>query len=135
VREPRELDTPAASQKRCRALIGAALALVLTAAIAASALSKTPRTSPRESLGSSSQTDLQALLERVHRDCTPLDGGAVADYIPALREADPSRFGIAIVTVDGRLFSVGDAEVPFALMSAAKPFTAALALRSSAAKR
>lgn len=74
------------------------------------------------------ETDLQAALERAHRDYRELDEGRNAQYIPALAEADPERFGLAAVTVDGEVFTAGDADVPFAIMSAAKPFTLALVL-------
>ncbi len=74
--------------------------------------------------------DLQALVERVHASCVALRDGANADYIPALRDADPEGFGVAIVTVDGALYTAGDCDTPFAIMSAAKPFTAALVIEA-----
>ncbi len=42
-----------------------------------------------------------AALEQLHQRLATLDGGTVADDIPGLSKADPSGFGIAIVTVDG----------------------------------
>ena len=74
-------------------------------------------------------TDLDELLQAVYERCSPIDDGANADYIPALAAADPERFGIALVTVDGAVHTVGDCETPFAIMSAAKPFTAALVMQ------
>lgn len=74
------------------------------------------------------EIDLQAALERAHREYRGLDEGRNAQYIPALAEADSNRFGLAAVTVDGEVFTAGDADVPFAIMSAAKPFTLALVL-------
>lgn len=74
------------------------------------------------------EVDLQSALERAHRDYRGLDEGRNAQYIPALAEADSKRFGLAAVTVDGDVFTAGDADVPFAIMSAAKPFTLALVL-------
>lgn len=56
------------------------------------------------------------------------DGGAVADYIPELAAADPDRFGICIATVDGTIYTAGDADVEFTIQSMSKPFTYALAL-------
>ena len=40
--------------------------------------------------------------------------------------APPELFGICVAAVDGRVHSVGDAEIPFTIMSVAKPFTFAL---------
>ncbi|MFI5698094.1 glutaminase A [Kribbella sp. NPDC051586] len=54
--------------------------------------------------------------------------GAVADYIPTLRDADPERFGIAICTADGQTFSIGDADLAFSVQSTSKPFSYAMAL-------
>ena len=56
------------------------------------------------------------------------DGGAVADYIPELAAADPDRFGICLATVDGTVYSAGNAETPFTIQSMSKPFAYAVAL-------
>jgi len=61
-------------------------------------------------------------------DSCGTDGGAVADYIPELAAADPDRFGICIATVDGTVYTAGDADVEFTIQSMSKPFTYALAL-------
>jgi glutaminase len=56
-------------------------------------------------------------------------GGRVADYVPALAEVDPDLLAAAVAVVDGgHVFAAGDADAPFALMSAAKPYIYALAL-------
>ncbi|WP_371499643.1 glutaminase [Kitasatospora sp. NBC_00374] len=54
--------------------------------------------------------------------------GRVADYIPALAEADPGAFGMAIATVDGEVYGAGDWEQPFSIQSVSKLFTLALAM-------
>ena len=56
----------------------------------------------------------------------PVDEGSVADYIPALANADPALFGASIVGVAGRSFSVGDASHLFSLQSISKAFVFAL---------
>ena len=38
-------------------------------------------------------------------------GGANASYIPALAEVPSDLFGLAVVTVDGRIFEIGDSPV------------------------
>ena len=73
--------------------------------------------------------DLQALLDEIATAVVPLSSrGKVADYIPALASVDPSRFGIALATVDGALLGSGDFRVPFSLQSVCKAFTLALVL-------
>ena len=54
--------------------------------------------------------------------------GRVADYIPALAGIDPTKFGAAIVTIDGRRATYGDANETFSIQSISKIFTLTLAL-------
>lgn len=72
---------------------------------------------------------LRACLEAVHAELRPRVGeGEVADYIPELAKVDPRKLGLAVATVDGRVFTVGDAEEPFSTQSISKVFTLTLAL-------
>jgi glutaminase len=54
--------------------------------------------------------------------------GALAGYIPELTAVDPDQFGIAIATVDGELYAVGDTDTPFTIQSVSKAFVYCLAL-------
>jgi glutaminase len=56
------------------------------------------------------------------------DRGRPADYIPPLARVDPRKFGMAVVTMDGRVFTGGLAEEPFSLQSVSKVFALTLAL-------
>lgn len=54
--------------------------------------------------------DLAALLDRITDDIAPEVGrGAVADYIPALAQVEPHRFGMAVAEVDGSVHGAGGA--------------------------
>lgn len=53
------------------------------------------------------------------------------DSIPQLAEADPDLFGVALVRPEGEVVASGDAEHPFSIQSAVKPFLFALALADS----
>ena len=54
--------------------------------------------------------DYQAILENIYREILPYAGeGKQADYIPALAEVDPDRFGISLRLMDGSTFELGDA--------------------------
>ena len=70
---------------------------------------------------------VQALVDECHREVAGIADGAVSGVYPALGEADPHLFGIAVVGVDGHVFRAGDVSVPFSVMSVAKPFVFALA--------
>lgn len=79
--------------------------------------------------------DLQAILEEVRAEIEPhLGHGEVADYIPALARIDPRRFGLAVTTVEGERFAVGDADEPFSIQSISKIFTLTLALECVGAR-
>jgi glutaminase len=83
----------------------------------------------------SSKPPLQRFLDRCHQDFSSEIGGAVADYIPELGKADPNHFGIALATLDGHVYEVGDTKVPFTIQSMSKPFVFALALDTLGAAR
>jgi glutaminase len=71
---------------------------------------------------------LQSYLARLHGRHSGCGEGAVAGYIPELTKADPAWFGIAVATVDGHVYEVGDTRQAFTIQSISKPFTYALAL-------
>ncbi|MGV1015397.1 MAG: glutaminase A, partial [Methyloceanibacter sp.] len=65
----------------------------------------------------------------LHQQFAGLTSGKPADYIPELGKTDPSLFGIAITTVDGETYAVGDAGVAFTIQSVSKPFMYGYALQ------
>lgn len=72
-------------------------------------------------------TNYQQILDEVYQETLPLLGqGKVAVYIPALAEVNPMQYGIAIQTLSGETFQVGDADVPFSIQSISKVFTLAM---------
>jgi len=72
--------------------------------------------------------EVQSLLDDLHAQYRVLDEGDVATYIPELANADPGKFGVAVVTADGRVFETGDCDQPFTIQSVSKPFTFGMAL-------
>lgn len=60
--------------------------------------------------------------------------GKNAGYIPILAKVNPALFGIAVVTIDGQVITVGDANTLFAIESVSKPFVYALALHDNGEK-
>lgn len=67
-------------------------------------------------------------LEKVIADTADAQGGETAAYIPELAQADPSRVAIALTTINGEVYSVGDADHLFSIPSMSKPFAYALAI-------
>ncbi|KTS86353.1 glutaminase [Microbacterium testaceum] len=68
--------------------------------------------------------DLDALRTRL----LPERGGEVDDSIPQLASADPDLCALALALPDGTVRRSRDADVPFSIQSAVKPFLFALAL-------
>lgn len=76
-----------------------------------------------------SQTDWQAILDTIAKEIEPhLGKGVVADYIPALAQQRPDAFAMALTTVNGQTYSVGEATQPFSIQSISKVFSLVLAL-------
>lgn len=71
---------------------------------------------------------IRAAIEEAHLRYRSVQDGMVPGYYPALAEVDPNLFGIAVAATSGDIFAAGDVEVPFTIMSVAKPFVLALVL-------
>ncbi len=69
--------------------------------------------------------DPQAAVNAAFEKFRTLKEGKNADYIPALAKVDPNLFGIALVTVDGKVFTAGDIKTEVSIQSISKVFTMA----------
>ncbi|MBA17375.1 MAG: glutaminase [Sphingomonas sp.] len=73
--------------------------------------------------------DLAAIIEDIAAEMADApDRGTVAHYIAPLAAVDPGRFGIAVVTADGREYVAGDGDMAFSIQSVSKVFALTLAL-------
>ena len=69
----------------------------------------------------------QPILDEIHEEVLHLlPCGTVATYIPQLATASPQKFGMAVQTVDGEIFHVGQAFEPFSIQSISKVYTLSL---------
>lgn len=67
--------------------------------------------------------NLRQILDDIEGEVhSSLGKGSVASYIPALAIADPTKFAMAVATVDGELCGVGDTEQRFSIQSICKVF-------------
>jgi glutaminase len=74
---------------------------------------------------------IQAALDAAYTKYKDLQEGKNADYIPALAKVDPNIYGIALVTVDGRVYTKGDIQSEVSIQSISKVFTMALVMEES----
>jgi glutaminase len=74
--------------------------------------------------------NVDEVLEEILADAPRFAGhGKVASYIPALARVPADKFGIAVETVEGETFKVGDADEAFSIQSISKVFSLMLAMR------
>jgi len=66
---------------------------------------------------------LDEALRRAYEAGKAANEGKNADYIPALAKVDAKLFGLAVVTVDGRVKTIGDVDSAFSIQSISKVFT------------
>ncbi len=88
-----------------------------------------------ESQVSAAELPLARFLARCHAEYSQDQSGEVAAYIPELALANPAHFGIAVTTVDGYVYEIGDSTVEFTIQSISKAFVFALALETVGAER
>ena len=67
----------------------------------------------------------QGAVNAAYKKFSSLQEGKNADYIPALAKVDPNLFGIALVTVDGKVYTAGDVKTEVSIQSISKVFTMA----------
>jgi len=78
---------------------------------------------------------VQSYLDGLHASFADVDAGDVAGYIPELLKVDPDGFGIALATVDGRVYEAGDSRRRFTLQSISKPLIYGVALEDRGMER
>ncbi|HEY5274553.1 MAG TPA: glutaminase [Acidimicrobiales bacterium] len=72
---------------------------------------------------------VSALIDDLYSRFRDLADGDPASYIPPLSEADPSWFGVSLVTTDGHAYETGDTRLPFTIQSISKAFVYGMALQ------
>jgi glutaminase len=80
------------------------------------------------------KAEIDSALSAAHAAYRGLNEGKNADYIPALAKVPSNLFGIALVTVDGEVHTVGDVGQLFSIQSISKVFTMAQVMQESGDK-
>jgi glutaminase len=68
---------------------------------------------------------INAAMKAAYDKYKTLQEGKNADYIPALAKVDPNVYGIALVTTDGKVYTMGDVKTEVSIQSISKVFTMA----------
>lgn len=69
--------------------------------------------------------NITAAVNEAYNKFKDVKEGANADYIKELANVDPNIFGIALVTTDGQVYTMGDVESMVSIQSVSKVFTMA----------
>jgi glutaminase len=104
------------------------MSLLTTRALLAAAVALSALGSP---LLAQSPAQYQSAVDAAYSKYKGLKEGKNADYIPALAKVDPKIFGIVLVTVDGKVYSVGDITSEVSIQSISKVFTMARVIQDS----
>ena len=75
--------------------------------------------------------NINGALKSAYSKYKGIKEGANADYIPALAKVDSNIYGIALVTMDGKVYAVGDIKSEVSIQSISKVFTMALVMDES----
>jgi glutaminase len=76
-------------------------------------------------------SEIDAAVNSAYTKYRNLQEGKNADYIPVLAKVDPNLFGIAVVTVDGKVHTAGDIKSEVSIQSISKVFTMARVIQDS----
>lgn len=79
-------------------------------------------------------SDASTTLKTIYTKYKAIIKGKNASYIPELAKTNSKLFAISIVTVDGKVISIGNDNSPFSLQSISKIFAYALALQDNGQK-
>ena len=69
-------------------------------------------------------------IRQIFDQCSGIDGGEVATYIPELADAGRTAHGLCVMSVEGHSYAYGAVDVPFTIQSISKVFAYALALET-----
>ncbi|XP_070540566.1 glutaminase kidney isoform, mitochondrial-like isoform X2 [Ptychodera flava] len=67
-----------------------------------------------------------SVIKDLYTSAKSNSGGKVANYIPQLSRFSPDLWGVAVCSIDGQRYMIGDTNVPFCLQSCSKALTYAV---------
>jgi glutaminase len=101
----------------------------------AQAAPKAKASSAKTSPVAPSRERIQAIIQEAYEKFKSDTRGKNADYIPALAQVNPSLFGIAAVSTNNQVVTVGDVKSTFSIQSISKVYSLALAMEEQGADK
>src|SRR5258705_11146128 len=74
------------------------------------------------------RAQVEAVVREAYEKFKTDNSGKNADYIPYLAQVDSKLFGVAVVTTDNQVFTLGDIKYAFSIQSISKVYSLALAM-------
>lgn len=74
--------------------------------------------------------DFSAQIRQIYEKTKENRAGDVARYIPQLARVNPEQYAVAICSIDGQRFELGDSDVEFCVQSCCKPVNYCVALET-----
>ena len=84
--------------------------------------------------GTLTKAKIEAVLNDAYNKFKDLKEGKNADYIKELATVDPNIYGIALVTTDGQVYTMGDLKSAVSIQSISKVFTMARVIEEQGPK-
>ena len=110
-------------------LLVAVLVVITTVGVPLSSLGqKVSPVAPR-------RAEVEAVVKEAYDKFKSDTGGKNADYIPYLAQVDSKLFGIAIVSTDNQVVTMGDIKYSFSIQSISKVYSQALAMQEVGADK
>jgi len=81
------------------------------------------------------KAQVEAVVREAYDKFQSNTSGKNADYIPFLAQVDSKMFGVAVVSTDNQVFSIGETNYAFSIQSISKVYTLALAMEELGADR
>jgi len=116
------------------ALLLAAVAQITVVVPAAAQAAKASKTSKVSPVAPRIQ-EVQAIIQEAYTKFKSDTRGKNADYIPVLAQVNSNLFGIAAVSTDNKVVTVGDVNTPFSIQSISKVYSLALAMEEQGADK
>ncbi len=117
--------------RRISILVLVAASLVPQYFCAVPAVAQNAKTSPV----SPRLEQVKAIVNEAYEKFKNDKNGKNADYIPYLAKVDSKLFGIAVVTTDNQVVTVGDVTYSFSIQSISKVYSLALAMQEQGAEK